>query len=64
MNDKRESYLNGWLAHKGDCPQDLNPYNEIQQPYSYANWLSGWCDRFSAVKHGLDLSLDEMDMWS
>jgi hypothetical protein len=55
---KHESYLNGWLAHKYGIEQSPNPYSESQQPYSYRQWLSGWCDRFSAVKHDLDLFLD------
>lgn len=57
--DKTEAYLNGWSAHKGDQSQDLNPYHEGTQNYSHSQWLSGWCDRFSACKHGLSLSLDE-----
>lgn len=56
-----EAYLNGWFAHKKNTPNFTNPYLEHQQYYSHMQWLSGWCDRFSAVKHGQDLSLDEME---
>lgn len=61
---KPESYINGWFAHKGERSQEENPYKEKVQEYSHNQWISGWCDRFSAVKHGLDLSLDEMDIFS
>jgi hypothetical protein len=60
--DHSEAYLNGWLAHKNNEEQDFNPYREGAQQYSYNQWLSGWCDRFRAVKHGYDLTLDE-EIW-
>jgi hypothetical protein len=55
---KSAPYLDGWLAHKGGLNQHC-PYREDVQPYSYGQWVSGWCDRFSAVKHETDLSLDD-----
>lgn len=54
-----EAYLNGWHAHKKYELQSLNPYNEALQFYSHNQWLSGWCARFSAVKHSQDLEHDE-----
>lgn len=63
--NKSEAYLNGWLAHKNGVENtaDDNPYLETLQHYSNNQWLSGWCDRFSAVKHGLDMSLDETECY-
>jgi len=55
---KSAPYLDGWLAQK-DGYNSGNPYDETKQPYSYGQWISGWCDRFTAVKHNLDLSLDD-----
>lgn len=46
-----EAYRNGWLAHAKKHPAEGNPYDEKAQPYSHAQWTSGWCGRFSAVKH-------------
>ncbi len=62
---KPEPYINGWFSHKNDIANndDENPYFEKSQKYSHMQWLSGWCARFSAVKHGLDLSLDDMDIY-
>ncbi|GJD87809.1 hypothetical protein BHAOGJBA_1314 [Methylobacterium hispanicum] len=57
--DKSEAYLDGWLAHAQDVGSDDNPHEERRQPRSHAQWTSGWCARFSAVKHGLDLTYDD-----
>lgn len=56
--ERTSAYMDGWHSHKGGQEQS-NPYSEAYQPYSYRQWLAGWCDRFSAIKHELDLSLDE-----
>lgn len=56
---KSEAYMNGWFSHLNDFSETANPYQEHIQRFSYVQWISGWCDRFSAVKHGHDLSLDE-----
>lgn len=54
-----EAYLNGWHAHGNGIETEANPYNENYQQYSHNQWLSGWCSRFDAIKHGKDLSLDD-----
>jgi hypothetical protein len=55
-----DAYLDGWHAHrKFGPPTPDNPYNEDTQPRSHTQWLSGWCDRFNAVKRGYDLEHDE-----
>ena len=52
--------MNGWLAHKAGRQNNENPYNgHGLQSFSRSQWLDGWCARFAAVKHGLDLSLDD-----
>ena len=56
---KHQAYLDGWLAHQPERGQDLQPYNEALQAFSATQWLSGWCDRFSAIKHGLELTHDD-----
>lgn len=55
---KSSPYMDGWFAHKKDLGT-VNPYDEKTQSYSHNQWTSGWCDRFSAIKHRLDLSLDD-----
>ena len=56
-----EAYMNGWFAHKNKtAAEGENPYPENTMPFSRAQWLSGWCDRFSAVKHGGSLELDDV----
>lgn len=55
-----ESFLNGWLAHKNDVGLDECPYDERTQAVSYGQWAAGWSQRFSACKHDLDMSLDEI----
>ena len=56
-SDDMDAYKDGWFAHR-DGVQD-NPYDESSQKYSHYQWDSGWVARFSAVKHGGDLSLDD-----
>lgn len=59
-----DAYLDGWLTHKsgvvhptlGGTPD--NPFNPDTQPYSNQQWMSGYCDRYAAVKHDGDLSHD------
>lgn len=52
-------YLDGWDAHRnGIQDPDSNPYHEKLQPRSHLAWLSGWCARFDAIKHGLPLEYD------
>lgn len=55
-----EAFLNGWHAHRGDIGVDANPYNEYSQSVSHTKWTSGWCGRFSAVKHDLPLEYDDV----
>lgn len=61
MSDHSEAYRNGWEAHSRGVglDPDPNPYSEDTQPFSHSQWLDGWCSRFSALKHGGDLTLDE-----
>lgn len=59
--DKPEAYLNGWLAHKNNGKMESNPYHEWLQAFSHTQWVSGFSARFSAVKYGHDLDLDNMD---
>lgn len=56
---KHQAYLDGWLAHKNEHSQKTQPYNEATQAFSATQWVSGWCDRFSAIKHGLELTHDD-----
>lgn len=56
--NKSEAYLNGWHAHKAGLVSGDNPYDEAKQFYSDNQWVSGWCARFDAIKHGYSLSLD------
>ena len=59
------AYLDGWFTHKSGLTHPKlegmpdNPYDPDWQPYFNQQWMSGWCDRFSAVKHGGDLVHDE-----
>lgn len=46
------AYLDGWHSHRLGGEVDNNPYDEKRQAYSHNQWLSGWCARFSAIKHG------------
>lgn len=55
---KRAEYINGWFAHKNGVDAEQNPYNEKSQYASNSLWLSGWVDRFAAIKHGRELELD------
>lgn len=57
-----EGYLNGWHAHRVGLTVHENPYNENTMHISYMNWVTGWCARFSAIKHGLSLELDEKQL--
>lgn len=62
-SEHSEAYRNGWLAHKNhNGVEDKNPYDSATQRYSTAQWIEGWCARFAAVKHDLDLSLDSEDL--
>ncbi len=56
--DKPSEYMDGWHANKNGHVSGDNPYNEDLQPFSYRRWLSGYCGRFDAVKHGHSLELD------
>lgn len=56
---KSTAFLDGWAAHYSDKDQDQNPYDIDLQSKSHNEWVSGWCARFNAIKHGLDLSLDQ-----
>lgn len=58
-----DNYLDGWFAHKDGHVSSSNPYNENTQSVSYYRWMSGWTERFNAVKHELDLSTDEKFPW-
>lgn len=55
---KPTPYLDGWHAHKNGHLAEDNPYAETRQARSYHQWISGWCDRFQAVKHGYALTWD------
>jgi len=57
---KSTEYMDGWAAHQNRRVSGENPYNEWTQARSYTRWLSGWCGRFEAVKHGKPLDLDEV----
>jgi hypothetical protein len=62
MSDTRsDAWLDGWHAHRNGVTNndDDNPYNERRQHYSYTQWIAGWCARFSALKHGHSLELDD-----
>ena len=72
MDGKSEAYIDGWLAQRHDSkfaalyadgkrPKSDNPYNEFTQERSRIAWHTGYYDRQSAIKHGGDLSLD--DVW-
>lgn len=51
-NGETPAYRDGWLAHKSGVGVDENPYDERKQSFSHGQWTGGWCERFSAVKHG------------
>ncbi len=55
------AYCDGWLAHKNDVGIEENPYDELRQPFSNLQWMRGWCDRFSAIKHGRIAEFDWRD---
>ena len=58
-------YREGWIAHMNGLSSS-NPYNESTQCISYHEWLSGWCERFGAVKRGhpdLEERDDEIGVW-
>lgn len=59
--DKTEAYLDGWLAHLKDVDVEANPFDDKRQARSHAQWTSGWCARFGAVKHGHPLAYDEAE---
>lgn len=46
------AYLDGWHAHRLGTKVNYNPYDVATQPVSHRQWLCGWSQRFSAVKHG------------
>ena len=54
-----DAYKDGWYAHLLRVDIEKNPFDYRYQPYSQAEWRRGWCARFDAVKHDLDLSLDQ-----
>lgn len=56
--EKSTQYMDGWNAHKEGHASKLNPYPETLCAFSHRHWLSGWCDRFDAVKHGHSTDLD------
>lgn len=62
------AYLDGWFAHKQAAENDVNgpsnPFDETTQPVSSAQWSAGYSQRFSARKHGLDMSLDDTETWA
>lgn len=59
MADITTEYMDGWCAHKEGCISGSNPYDDLTQAFSCRRWLSGWCARFEAIKHGSPLDLDE-----
>jgi hypothetical protein len=44
-------YKDGWSAHRLGVGVEENPYSEETQSYSNKEWGSGWCQRFSNIKH-------------
>jgi hypothetical protein len=56
MADKTDAWIDGWLAHKNseNNSDEDNPYDEYKQARSYAQWVSGWCARHSAIKAGIN----------
>jgi hypothetical protein len=64
MSDSTNApYLDGWHAHRLNTPSDRNPHDENTQPWSHSQWTSGWCGRFSAVKHDQPLPWDDEIGW-
>lgn len=62
MAEQSTAYIDGWNAHRLGVRVEDNPYSETTQAYSNSQWLSGWCRRFGAVKHGEDTAeLDDKD---
>ena len=53
------AYRDGWHASKNGVDIEDNPYDEHRQTYSNRLWMSGWCGRFGAIKHGYDLGSRE-----
>lgn len=60
VTDHSTEYMDGWHAHKAGRVSGENPYSEELTAFSYRRWLSGWCGRFGAVKHGQSLELDDV----
>lgn len=62
MNQFRtDAWLDGWHAHRlGISVDDGNPFGEKATYRSHLQWISGWCSRFAAVKHGDPLIYDEV----
>lgn len=63
------AYLDGWFAHKYHTENygaavGSNPFDERTQSVSNAQWDAGYAQRFSARKHDLDMSLDDVEPWS
>lgn len=52
-------FMDGWVAHLNGFVLDANPYHEKLQAFSFRRWLSGWCSRHDAIKHGKPLDLDD-----
>lgn len=59
-DEDRVEYMDGWFAQRDDLSVDKNPYDKRLQSKSFSLWESGWCARFNAIKHGLDLALDDL----
>ncbi len=57
------AYRDGWFAHKARVNGASNPYKEAEQPQSHSLWTSGWTARFSAIKHGRSMEMDEDFTW-
>lgn len=54
------AHKDGWQAHSFGKQTNDNPYDKFIQAYSHAEWESGWCARFDALKHGTAL-IEELE---
>ena len=52
-------FMDGWRANLQGWDVGQCPYDERYQSWSHDRWITGWCARHDAAKHGRDLSRDD-----
>lgn len=62
MSEQSIQWAEGWRSHQ-DGLDDENPYDRQRQLWSHTQWQSGWCARFTAIKHGFALTYDDNQVY-